>query len=298
MRPSHATTGGPAPEELTGKWRVVHVWVRSRGAAWPPVLAIGTACPSALEAAAPDFCGPRELARLETFTSPRGRHAFLRGRLAAKIAVRAILGRLDPSTRFDALRVEVENDRHGRPTVPGAPEIGVSLSHCQGAAAAVAFPRNLPLGLDLERVRPQNALALADRIAPCELALARRATPPEAHAALPLTLAWCLKEALGKLLGCGLAATPETLAIASLDPAPGAIAAGYAHAAGFQGLAVVWASTVLALAAPGKVTLEPDSLALAWCGKPPAPPWFPVGPPAEGFSWKSEKSGSYLKSEG
>lgn len=264
MSPSHAPTGDPAPvlDERAGTWRVIHVTACSQAATWRPVLVMGSTSPSSLEAAAPAFCGPRELARLRTLTVPRGRQAFLHGRLAAKTAIRAMLGRLQPSARFDPRRVEVENGLLGRPIVNGAPGLGVSLSHCQGAAAAVAFPLDLPLGLDLERVRPQNALALSDRIAPGELAMARAATPPGAPAALPLTLVWCLKEALGKLLGCGLATAPEVLAIASLGPVPNGVAAGYAHAAGYQGLAAVSASMLLALAAPGNVTLELDLGAL------------------------------------
>jgi phosphopantetheinyl transferase len=267
MSPSHRTTGDPAAvlDELIGAWRVIEGTARAQTATWRPVLAMGPAfqtSPASLEAAAPAFCGPRELARLRTFTVPRGRQAFLQGRLAAKTAIRAMLGRLNPSVRFDPRRVEVENDFLGRPLVHGVPGLGVSLSHCQGIAAAVAFPLCLPLGLDLERVRPQNALALADRFAPEELAMACAATPAGAHAALPPTLLWCLKEALGKLLGCGLATAPEVLAIASLGPAPGGIAADYAHAAGYQGVAAVSASMLLALAAPGDVTLELDLGAL------------------------------------
>jgi phosphopantetheinyl transferase len=264
MSPSHRTTGDPASvlDDLTGAWRVIHVAARSQAATWRPVLAMGQTSPASLEAAAPAFCGPCELARLRTLTVPRGRQAFLQGRLAAKTVIRAMLGRLEPSARFDPRRVEVENGSLGRPIVHGAPGLGVSLSHCQGFAAAVAFPLDLPLGLDLERVRPQNVLALSGRIAPGEMAMARFATPPGTHAALPPTLVWCLKEALGKLLGCGLTTSPEVLAIASLGPAPNGVVAGYAHAAGYQGLAAVSASMILALAAPGNVTLELDLGAL------------------------------------
>ena len=264
MSTSPATTGDPASvlDELTGAWRVIQATARAQAVAWHPVLAMGPTSLSFLEAAAPAFCGPRALARLRTLTVPRGRQAFLQGRLAAKTALRAMLRRLEPAARFDPRRVEVENGYLGRPIVNGAPGLGVSLSHCQGFAAAVAFPQGLPLGLDLERVRPQNVLAISDRIAPEELAMARFTAPPGAHAALPPTLLWCLKEALGKLLGCGLATSPEELAISSLDPVPNGVAAGYAHTAGYQGLAAVSASMILALAAPGNVTLELDLGAL------------------------------------
>jgi len=265
MSPSHRTTGDPASvlDGLTGAWRVIQAAARSQAATRRFVLVMGPTSPPSLEAAAPAFCGPRERAHLRSLTVPRGRQTFLQGRLAAKTALRAYLERLDPSVRFDPRRVEVANDLVGRPLVHGAPGLGVSLSHCQGFAAAVAFPLDLPLGLDLERVRPQNALALSDRIHPDELAMARCAAPAGVHAALPATLAWCLKEALGKLLGCGLATAPEALAIASLGPAPNGVAAGYAHAAGYQGLAAVSASMILALAAPGNVALELDLGALA-----------------------------------
>ncbi|EKO38008.1 MAG: phosphopantetheinyl transferase [Solidesulfovibrio magneticus str. Maddingley MBC34] len=264
MSPSPATTGDPASvlDELTGAWRVIQATARAQAVAWHPVLAMGPTPLSFLEAAAPAFCGPRELARLRALTIPRGRQAFLQGRLAAKTALRAMLSRLEPAARFDPRRVEVGNGHLGRPLVHGTPGLGVSLSRCQGFAAAVAFPLDLPLGLDLERVRPQNVLALSDCIAPRELAMALLATPPEAHAGQQLTLVWCLKEALGKLLGCGLTTAPEVLAIASLGPVQNGLVAGYTHAAGYQGLAALSASMILALAAPGNVTLELDLGAL------------------------------------
>ncbi len=264
MSPSHAPAGDPATilDALTGAWRVLPVTADSRTQACPAVLAVGATSLASLEAGAPFFCGPGELARLRALTVPRGREAFLQGRLAAKVAGRTMLRWLSPMADCDPRRLETAHDRLGRPCFLGVAAFGLSLSHCPGLAAAVVFPPDQPFGLDLERVRPRNALALADRFAPSELAMARAVAPPGCQAAWPLTLLWCLKEALGKLLGCGVTASPEALPVASLASRPGGIAAGYAHAAGCQGLAVASPSMILALAAPGGVGLELDLGAL------------------------------------
>ncbi|MEF2145290.1 MAG: 4'-phosphopantetheinyl transferase superfamily protein [Desulfovibrionaceae bacterium] len=264
MPTQHAVTGDPDSilNELSVAWRVIPFTARSREESWQPVLAMGPTSSTALEDTAATFCGPHEIAKYQHLTMARARQTFLQGRIASKIALRAMLARRLPQTRFDPRRVEVKNDRLGRPIVQGASGLGVSLSHCLGASVAVAFPLELPLGIDLERVRPQNASVLSDWIAPDEFALAQSATPSGSHAALALTLVWCLKEALGKLLGCGLAAPPELLAITSLTPIPDGITAEYAHAGNYQGLATASTSMVLALAAPANVTLELDFGAL------------------------------------
>lgn len=99
------------------------------------------------------------------------------------------------------------HDRHGRPLVrvdgTARPvELPVSVSRTAGVVV-IAARRAGAVGVDVERVRPLPALALAGRwFPPAELAwLADR---PDSGRAVDFLRLWTAKEAVGKALGSGL----------------------------------------------------------------------------------------------
>ena len=99
------------------------------------------------------------------------------------------------------------HDREGRPVVrvdevAGSVELAVSVSRTAGLVV-VAARRAGAVGVDVERIRPLPALALARRwFAPAELAwLGDR---PEAGRTVDFLRLWTAKEAVGKALGRGL----------------------------------------------------------------------------------------------
>ncbi|MEU1246883.1 4'-phosphopantetheinyl transferase family protein [Micromonospora arida] len=99
------------------------------------------------------------------------------------------------------------HDREGRPVVrvddvTGSVEVAVSVSRTAGLVA-VAARRAGAVGVDVERIRPLPALALARRwFPPAELAwLGDR---PEAGRTVDFLRLWTAKEAVGKALGRGL----------------------------------------------------------------------------------------------
>ncbi|MEU8013077.1 4'-phosphopantetheinyl transferase family protein [Micromonospora parva] len=103
--------------------------------------------------------------------------------------------------------VVLTHDREGRPVVrvdevTGPVELAVSVSRTAGLVV-VAARRGGAVGVDVERIRPLPALALAGRwFPPAELAwLADR---PEAGRTVDFLRLWTAKEAVGKALGRGL----------------------------------------------------------------------------------------------
>ncbi|MEU8409131.1 4'-phosphopantetheinyl transferase superfamily protein [Micromonospora sp. NPDC048842] len=99
------------------------------------------------------------------------------------------------------------HDREGRPVVrvdevTGSVELAVSVSRTAGLVV-VAARRADAVGVDVERIRPLPALALARRwFPPAELAwLGDR---PEADRTVDFLRLWTAKEAVGKALGRGL----------------------------------------------------------------------------------------------
>ncbi|MEU5962730.1 4'-phosphopantetheinyl transferase superfamily protein [Micromonospora parva] len=103
--------------------------------------------------------------------------------------------------------VVLTHDSAGRPVVrvddvTGPVELAVSVSRTAGLVV-VAARRGGAVGVDVERVRPLPALALAGRwFPPAELAwLGDR---PEACRTVDFLRLWTAKEAVGKALGRGL----------------------------------------------------------------------------------------------
>ncbi|MEU4555676.1 4'-phosphopantetheinyl transferase family protein [Micromonospora violae] len=161
-----------------------------------------------------------------------------------------------------ATEVVLTHDRDGRPIVrvddaTGSVELAVSVSRTAGLVV-VAARRAGAVGVDVERVRPLPALALARRwFPPAELAwLGDR---PEAHRTVDFLRLWTAKEAVGKALGRGLRdgglrrlMPPPGL---PLRPVPGVEPLRVGHPRLDEGL-------VLAVAAPAPVDVE----VVQWAG--------------------------------
>lgn len=135
-----------------------------------------------------------ERERAKGFRFPKRRADWTAGRAAAKLALREIAG-------SDAMDLTVETGPHGEPVVPGA-KFGVSITHAGGMAAAVAFPLERPIGIDLEPVTTIDpglvTLACNDHE---QRWLASR---PAELANESLLRIWTAKEAAVKLTGTGL----------------------------------------------------------------------------------------------
>jgi len=118
---------------------------------------------------------------------------------AAELAAQAAAAALGRA----ASGLGVAHDPAGRPRLTGsAGHLQVSLSHGRAMAAAAVTAIG-PVGVDIEPVRPVDALALARRwFLAAEAAWLARLPPGQRDEAF-LTL-WTQKEAIAKALGTGL----------------------------------------------------------------------------------------------
>ncbi len=93
---------------------------------------------------------------------------------------------------------------HGKPMLPGAPEVSFSLSH-SGTIGVIAIAGDgLQVGVDIEQVRPRSNLAgLAARTLGPE-ALAGWRAAPETEQLVRFLHAWTAKEAYLKAVGTGI----------------------------------------------------------------------------------------------
>lgn len=169
--------------------------------------------------------GSAERARYEQ-QPPRGRRAWLLGRIAVKDAVRRRLWEQGEGPVFPA-EIEVHNDATGRPRVSGLhgrtlPDLDVSLAHRAEAAVALVragTPGGPGVGIDLEEVVARPATTLSVALGPAELDLL--AACRAAHGgseALWFTRFWAAKEAVAKAEGTGLGGRPRDFAVVRADP--------------------------------------------------------------------------------
>ncbi|WP_329266923.1 4'-phosphopantetheinyl transferase family protein [Streptomyces pseudovenezuelae] len=142
-----------------------------------------------------ELLGPDERARADRMP-PSVREVWIRSRALLRTTVAPYLGCAAPEVRL-------ARDGRGRPVLPDAPAVHVSLAHTAGCCA-VAVSTAGPVGVDVERVRP---LSLPDGLA------RRLLTPGElaewdgveaAERTRWLLRRWTWKEALLKAEGTGL----------------------------------------------------------------------------------------------
>ncbi len=154
---------------------------------------------------------PGESARASRFATAILRRRYLR----AHAALRAILG------RFTGARLDFALQDKGKPYLPHAPEIQFNLSHSKDMAL-VAVALDVPVGVDIERVRP-----MADHAA-----IAERFFPPSATQpadAADFFRRWTRFEAVLKAQGLGLYGAGCELEgawmVREIDAGPGFVAA-------------------------------------------------------------------------
>jgi 4'-phosphopantetheinyl transferase EntD len=121
--------------------------------------------------------------------APPRRDGWLRGRAAAKDAVRALRG-----DRVPPADVPIAADDDGRPFLPDDPLTRISISHCGEVAVALVAPGTAGAGVDIEPARP-----VAPDAARAAFDDSERALLGEAR----LVHGWCAKESAAKALGLG-----------------------------------------------------------------------------------------------
>lgn len=192
------------------------------------------------------YLSDRELVRAASFRFAPARENFLVGRLAAKSALGAYLA--EPDWR----RIELVRGVFGQPVVnhAGACGVEVSLSHSAGLAVAMAFPREHPVGVDLQRVDESSAATVRNelKLLPAERSWAQSGAVEETAA---LVLLWTVRESLGKALRCGLTCPLELLGAGEIRAAgEGVWESRYLSFSEFRCLSWVRAEFVLSIALP------------------------------------------------
>lgn len=150
-----------------------------------------------LKSIARTFLHPNELAYLQTLKFERRQHSFLLGRYAAKRAIMKCCDLENPAL----IEIKAGVFQHPVAKFPGNKNIQVSIAHSESWAAAIAFPEEHPMGIDLESLTATSIDAIEDLLTETEHELSRTLNPNKQTTQV---LLWSAKEALGKTLKCGI----------------------------------------------------------------------------------------------
>lgn len=172
--------------------------------------------------AAPRLLHPAEIKVWQGQPSDTARRRWLRGRLAAKDAVRRVLlKRTGEAVAMGTLAILP--DPLGQPRVSGVSRIppslhvSVSIAHCGPVSAAIAAiaPYVQEVGLDIASLADDHEGLAEGGFAASEIALLPDA--PRGERDRRLLQMWCAKEAAGKSLGTGLQGDPLNFVVARHD---------------------------------------------------------------------------------
>ena len=145
---------------------------------------------------------------------------YVLGRLSARKAVLTALGK-DPFHKVsDSQNLRILPGVFNQPVLSAhgqANRLGVSISHRCGSAVALAFDRRHPMALDLECIDPAQEIVFQQFVDSDELQSIRSSLSGLTHLE-QISLIWTCKEALGKVMGCGLTVPSEFLAVAGAEP--------------------------------------------------------------------------------
>lgn len=151
-----------------------------------------------------------ERARADRFHDAKARNAFV----AARSWLRRVLALYIPVAPSHLRFAETAFGRPFLVSDAGSRAIDFNLSH-SGELVIVAVAAGMPVGVDIERIRPVPTDLLAGCLAPRELAMLSALAPGLREESF--IRCWTRKEACLKAIGVGLNGSPSSFEV-SLDP--------------------------------------------------------------------------------
>ena len=148
------------------------------------------------------FLHPNEQEYCQGLKNEHRKKSYLSGRYVAKSALSLLLENIDP------VLINVESGVFAHPVVQypkvanaSLQNLEVSISHIEELAVAIACSALHPTGIDVELISRVNASVMSSHIHPAELRSVMQAGDDKSTMC---TVLWTAKEALSKVLRCGM----------------------------------------------------------------------------------------------
>lgn len=199
---------------------------------------------------------PHELAQYERLAVPRRKTSFLLGRYVAKQALAVLL------RESVYANIEIVPGVFTQPIVkfPTPEPVGVSITHAGELACALAFPQIHPMAIDVERLDTTNIEAMQSQMLPEEL---HPEALPQLSELVRCTVLWTAKEALSKVLQCGLMCPFALLETVELRQDAACYVGYFRHFGQYKFHAWVLQDHVITIVLPKWTTMPVDLAALS-----------------------------------
>lgn len=181
------------------------------------------------------------------------KHSYLLGRYCAKHAISKY------NKCNDFTEIWIENGIFHHPVVMQVPNINtqVSISHTEGIGAALAFSETYPMGIDIETMSSKKADIIRPHLSSSEVSLNMFETIEAQFIFL-----WTAKEALSKVLKCGLTIPLELLEISSTEKVENIIVSNFKNFKQYKVISFCFGNLICSLVCPQGANLEPQILSL------------------------------------
>jgi phosphopantetheinyl transferase (holo-ACP synthase) len=201
------------------------------------------------------YLHPEEQKYYNSLKFEKRMRSFLIGRYAAKRAVAALTG------ETDLAKIMVQAGVFTQPivTLPGHPNIQVSISHCDHIGGALAYPEAHPLGIDIEKIHYDKNGVLEKQMTMAELELIK--TQPDFYEAM-LARMWTAKEALSKVIKTGLMTPMKVYEINKIEHHENYFLSYYKNFGQYKTITFKISNYICAITHPMKTRLDMDIAAL------------------------------------
>ncbi|WP_246362990.1 4'-phosphopantetheinyl transferase family protein [Paenibacillus alba] len=182
----------------------------------------------------------------------RRMNSYVVGRYAGKLAVSEF------SAEEDFRKIAIHNGIINQPYIisDSIRNVQISISHCNDLGVAIAFPDELLMGIDIEKIDPSKFVFLKSSLTPKEMDILKKFNSEEDI----LFMFWTIKESLSKVLKTGLTLPLELLEVKELTQHSAVYHSCFENFSQFCSVSVVSMGYICSITFPKKLKLNIDDI--------------------------------------
>lgn len=208
-----------------------------------------------------EFLHPEEIDYYTTITFEKRQQTYLLGRYAAKQAI----NNYDNKVACSDILIKAGIFKYPVVYYPSSKRIQVTISHCESMASGLAFPESCPMGIDIERIKPNNKTIIAELLTSNEKRLINSclyitnitSTILDVNITDDIfyTIFWSIKEAISKVLRTGMMTPFETYAIKNIRSQDNYLLSEFDNFAQYQAMSFLLGEQVCSIVYPKQANL-------------------------------------------